>query len=34
VWIAIAGIAVGLPSASLAAAGDADGDGIPDAIDK
>jgi len=34
VWISIAGLAVGLPSASVAAPGDADGDGIPDAIDK
>src|SRR5262249_39707390 len=34
VWIAVAGLAMGSPGASRAAAGDADGDGIPDAIDK
>jgi hypothetical protein len=35
VWIAIVALAVALPGASLAASpGDADGDGVPDAIDK
>src|SRR2546422_6832622 len=34
-WIAIAGLAVGLASASRSATpGDADGDGIPDTLDK